>query len=132
MALVTIISDETRTVPATVQGDRILISPSQLPDALGWELKPEGLCQGDVCVPAHLEAGPDGVSLAEVASALGRPAVIDAAAGMAALALPAEQRRQALESLYAPSFALKDLDGVTHSLSEWRGQKKLLVAFASW
>jgi hypothetical protein len=136
MSQVTIISDEARTVPATVQGDRILLEPSQLPDALGWELKPEGLCRGDVCVPVRdpsaLRAGPDGLDLAAVAAALGRPVVVDAAGGMAAVALPAEQRRQALESLQAPPFSLSDLDGVTRSLSEWRGDKKLLVAFASW
>jgi hypothetical protein len=63
---------------------------------------------------------------------LGRPVVVDAAGGMAAVALPAEQRRQALDSLQAAPFSLPDLDGVTHSLSEWRGRKKLLVAFASW
>ena len=29
-------------------------------------------------------------------------------------------------------FTLPDLDGGEHSLEEWRGKKKLLVAFATW
>jgi hypothetical protein len=137
MPQVTIIEDEARTAEATLDGDggRMLIDPDRLGDALGWELKPEGLCRGDVCVPvrdpAGLKAG-DQLDLAAVAAALGRPAVVDARAGLAAIALPAERRKQALESLQAPPFALPDLDGVTHQLSEWRGKKKLLVAFASW
>jgi len=132
---VTIISDGTRSVDAVVDGDRLLIDSSALPDALGWELKPEGLCRDEVCVPVRDAAGlqVDGkLDLARVASALGRPAVTDADAGLMAVALPAEQRHRALDDLQAPSFTLPDLDGIEHSLEEWRDLKKLLVAFASW
>jgi len=139
MADVTIISDEVRTVDATAAGDRLLVALERLGDALGWELKPQGLCRGDVCVPvrdrAALHAGAgDGnrLDLGAVAAALGRPAVIDADAGIAAVALDAEQRRGALDSLRAPAFTLDDLDGVPHALDEWRARKKLLVAFATW
>jgi peroxiredoxin len=48
------------------------------------------------------------------------------------LALDPEQRREALHDLRAPDFTLPDLWGTPHSLREWRGQKKLLVTFASW
>jgi hypothetical protein len=135
MPQVTVISDQVRTVEALSGEGRILVAPDHLQDAVGWELKPEGLCQGDVCVPVRdtssLFSGPD-LDLAAVASALGRPAVIDAEAGMAAVALDAEGRRQALDDLHAPSFTLKDLDGNAHRLEEWSGRKKLLVAFSSW
>jgi hypothetical protein len=135
MPQVTIISDQVRTVDALSGEGRILVAPDRLHDALGWELKPEGLCQGDTCVPVRdtssLLAGLD-LDLAAVASVLGRPAVIDAEAGMAAVALDAEGRRQALDDLQAPSFTLNDLDGNAHRLEEWSGRKKLLVAFSSW
>ena len=58
--------------------------------------------------------------------------VILISGGIAALAMDADGRRQALDSLRAPSFGLDDLDGNPHRLEQWRGQKKLLVAFASW
>jgi hypothetical protein len=135
VATVTIISDEVRTVDALETDGRLLIEPARLPDALGWELKPEGLCRGGVCVPVADVAAltVDGrLDLAAVAAALGCPSVVDSRAGVAAVALPAEQRRQALDGLTAPEFTLSDLDGEAHSLSEWRGRKKLLVAFASW
>ena len=51
---------------------------------------------------------------------------------MIALALDPESRRQALDDLHAPDFVLPDLEGNEHALSEWQGQKKLLVTFASW
>src|SRR5687768_3079137 len=133
MTLVTVVAEETRQVDATVAGGRVLIDPERLLDALGWELKPEGLCRDEVCVPVR-DAGAlhvDGrLDLAAVAAVLGRASVVEAEAGIVALALPAEERRRALDGLDAPPFSLPDLDGVSHSLDEWRGRKKLLVAFA--
>ena len=48
------------------------------------------------------------------------------------LGVSAEERAQALASLEAPDFTLPDLDGRPHSLSEHRGKKVFLVAYASW
>ena len=99
MVEVTVISDETRVVDAHVSDGRILVDAAQLPDALGWELKPEGLCRDDVCVPvrdpAALVAG-DRLDLEAVGAALGRPVVVDADAGVVAVALDGETRRRAL------------------------------------
>jgi peroxiredoxin len=58
--------------------------------------------------------------------------VVDVGAGLMAVALPAELRRQALEDLRAPAFELPDLDGKLRRLDEWLGRKILLVTFASW
>jgi hypothetical protein len=131
----TVVTDETRVVDGAADGDRLLIDPAALPDALGWELKPEGLCRGNLCVPVRdrdrLLVG-DRLDIAAVADALGRAVVVDARAGIAAMALPTEARRQALREHRAPEFTLPDLDGRGHDLDEWRGKKKLLVAFASW
>ena len=136
MAQITIVAGDARAAEGTITADeRVLVDGGVLEAALGWSLKPEGLCRDNVCVPvrdrgALLEG--DSVDLAAAARLLGRPVVVDAAAGVAAIALEAEQRRRAVESLEAPDFTLNDLDGRPHSLSEWRGKKKLLVAFASW
>jgi hypothetical protein len=135
MPQVTIITDDARTVDATVDGERILVEPAALPAALGWTLKPEGLCRDDTCVPVRDQSAlfVDGrLDIVAVADALGRPAVVDAPAGLAAVGLDAQQRRRALETLVAPPFTLPDLDGNPHELSEWRGQKRLLHAFSSW
>jgi hypothetical protein len=135
MVEVTVISDEMRSVDANVSRGRILVAPAQLPEALGWELKPEGLCRDDVCIPvrdpAELFFG-DALDLAAVGAALGRTVVVDVDARLAAVALDGEARRLALTELLAPAFTLPDLDGKLHALEEWHNQKKLLVAFASW
>jgi peroxiredoxin len=137
MTQITIIDSETRRVEGTADPVRgtVLIDPDLLPDALGWELKPSGLCQAATCVPVAdvgaLKVG-EKLDLVAVAGALGRPSVVDADAGLMAVALPAELRRQALEDLRAPAFELPDVDGKLHALSEWAGQKKALVTFSSW
>jgi hypothetical protein len=135
MPSATLISDEVRTVEATISDGRLLVAPERLAEAIGWELKPQGLCRDDVCVPVRdpesLFVGKD-LDLEAVADALGRMAVVDADGGIAAVAMDPGGRHGALDSLRAPSFVLDDLDGRPHRLEEWRGRKKLLVAFASW
>jgi hypothetical protein len=132
---VTVVGDATVVVDGDVVDDRVLVTPDALTGALGWTLKPEGLCRDDVCVPVRdrnaLLVG-DRIDLAAATDALGRPTVVDADAAIVAVALDREQRRSALESLTAPDVVLQDLEGTPHALSEWRGQKRLLHAFASW
>jgi hypothetical protein len=102
---------------------------------LGWELKPEGLCQGDVCVPVadgDALANADGIDLAALADVLRRPLALDAEEGAAVLGVPAAERRAQLDTLEAPDFTLPGIDGTLHTLSDHRGKKVLLIAYASW
>jgi hypothetical protein len=130
--------DETRevTVDATVAADGVRLAPEVLHDALGWELKPQGLCRGDTCVPVPPSAAPlarqDGVDLATVATLLGRPLALDVEHRVACLGAAAADRAHTLRSLEAPDFTLPDLDGRPYTLSGFRGKKILLVAWASW
>ena len=130
MSTITVINEDERTVNAEVTGGRVALSPQELRRAIGWELKPEGLCRDGVCVPFRNTGA--AVDLGAAAAALGRAVVVDADAGVAAVALPAEERRSALDARVAPPFVLPDLDGTPHHLGEWRGRKKLLVAFSTW
>jgi hypothetical protein len=134
MATVTVLSDEARTVAAEIDSGRVIVAEGDLAAAIGWELKAEGLCQGDVCVPvrdrASITCG-SGLDLVAVADALDRPATVDAQTGVVAVGEPRQSRRQAMNG-QAPSFTFPDLDGEMRSLEDWHGSKKLLVAFASW
>ncbi|MXW26331.1 MAG: redoxin domain-containing protein [Dehalococcoidia bacterium] len=101
---------------------------------LGWELQPEGLCRGTMCVPVDQEAlvREDGLDLRILADALQRPLVTDEGHAVAALGASHHDRGDVLASLEAPDFTLPDLEGNLHSLSDHRGKKVLLVAYASW
>jgi len=62
----------------------------------------------------------------------GQPAVRDAASRTWVLGTGAAQRGAALATLQAPDFALPDLQGRMHRLSDYRGRKVLLATWASW
>jgi hypothetical protein len=126
---------ETHPVAAAIRGDSIRIPPDALRSALGWTLKPEGLCQGDVCIPVRDRdalVDDDGIDLAGFADLLGRPLALDVEERAAALGTSSAERRRDLASLEAPDFTLPDLEGRLHSLSEHRGKKVLLIVYASW
>ena len=126
----------TEVVMFAIDGE-VSLSVADLHTALGIERKPEGLCVGDVCYPVRsaIDDVVDGVAtvrLSGVAATTGRPLVIDDGATVACLGAGAGERSQSLKSGYAPDFTLPDLSGMTHSLSDFRGRKVVLYAYASW
>jgi len=131
------ILDEGRVVEVStaIEGDRVLLETADLERALSWELKPEGFCKGSTCIPIPDDDTviSDGVvDLTKFAKLIDRPLAVDTAERAAYLGTSAGSRTEFLAGLQAPDFTLPDLDGKTHSLSDYRGQKVLLVAYASW
>ena len=93
----------------------------------GWAIKPQGACKGDACVPL-----PEGALDARVLSErLGMPLVRDEKHGLWALG-PDTVSGRALTTAAAPDVVLPDLAGNRFALGSLRGQKVLLVAWASW
>jgi hypothetical protein len=96
--------------------------------ATGWEIKPEGACKGEVCVPLDSADRFDPVATAE---RLRMALVRDEKAGLWAIG-PESLGDRALVSAEAPELTLDDLDGNAFRLSSLRGQKVLLVAWAPY
>lgn len=120
---------------AHVTGGRVRIPADAVREALGWSLEPQGLCRGSVCIPVRERealVSEEGLDLETLAIVLDRPLAVDPEACAAALGTAAADRSGQLASLEAPDFTLPDLDGNRHSLSEHRGKKVLLIAYASW
>jgi hypothetical protein len=92
----------------------------------GWEIKPEGACKGEVCVPL---AG--GFELSSTAERLGMALVHDAEHGVWALG-PESLNGRALVTAEAPDLILPDLDGKAFHLSSLRGQKVVIVSWAPY
>ena len=112
-----------------------MVPADELESALGWTLKPQGLCRGDTCVTVPDRAALErdgGIDVAAVAALLDRPTAVDEASGVVAVGVPRAIRRAAVHDLEAPDFVLPDLDGTPHALSDHRSKKRLLVAFSSW
>ncbi len=122
--------------PPTSTTDELWIHPDLLVEVTGWQLKSEGLCKHDVCVPltpAQRERiGDERVDAAGLWRDLGRPVLRDASGSTWMLGESAADRGRQLETLEAPDFTLPDIHGKLHSLSEQRGKKVLLATWASW
>ena len=122
-------------VEATIDETGVWIDATGVEAALGWELKPEGLCRDATCIPVAGRPGlmNDGkMKLEGLADLLGRPLAQAPDEGVAYLGPAMERFDHTVETLEAPDFTLPDLEGQLHSLSEHRGSKVLLAAWASW
>jgi hypothetical protein len=106
--------------------DTLNIDADAFRTGTGWEIKPEGACKGDVCVPL-----PDGFSLEHAAERLGMAVVANEANGIWAVG-PESLTGRALVSADAPELVLDDIDGKEFRLSARRGRKVVLVAWAPY
>jgi hypothetical protein len=122
-------------VSARIAGDRVRVPAAAVQQALGWEVHDGLLCRDTLCVPVPAGSAlvsDGGVDLGTLAALLDRPLAVDLDERAAYLGVSAGERAGALSALQAPDFSLPDLDGQRHALSQQRGRKILLVAWASW
>lgn len=108
------------------------VGRDELKRRTGWEIKPQGACKGDVCVPlqGRLLDG-DTVDLETLAPMLGMPIVRDEERDLWAVGPEAGGR--ALASAELPDVTLPDVrTGEPFALRSLRGQKVVVLAWASW
>lgn len=110
-----------------------VVDAAAFAERTGWVVKPEGACKGDACVPLPAGSAGSGALTASVLSErLGMPLVHDPAHGVWALGPETGFGGRALTTAEAPDMVLPDLDGKPFALRSLRGQKVLLLAWASW
>jgi len=103
------------------------IGPDEFAAATGWEIKPEGACKGEVCVPL----GSGEFAAVAAAERLGMAIVHDAANERWSIG-PETIGDRALVTAEAPELVLDDLDGEEFRLSSLRGQKVVIVSWAPY
>jgi hypothetical protein len=129
--MATVLSETGEATVAATTG--LWLSADDAARTTGWTLKPEGMCQAELCVPLPAGAAHDArVDVAAFWQLLGRPVVHDAANQTWVLGAGADERNTALAGLIAPDFTLPDLAGVPHTLSALRGKRVFLSTWASW
>ncbi len=142
-AAATIIHDDQpiRFERAIADSKALWLGAAELKKLAGWELKPEGICRGDLCVPvppgretefASKHDGASWINFTALADQMGKPWAGDQKNRVWYFGTDAAERDNALSSLEAPDFQLPDLEGKLHRLSDYRGKKVLLLAWASW
>jgi hypothetical protein len=137
----TVIYDDVATeLSAQLEAGELWIESSDLARTTHFELKPQGVCRGEICylLPQSRqseflreESGKSWFNLTAFARLTGQPVAHDAARSAWYFGVRSDQRRQ-LASLEAPDVTLPDIDGRLHSLSDFRGRKVFLVTWASW
>ena len=105
------------------------LSADELRQATGWELKPEGLCRDDLCMPFPSD-DLSGVDLELLSRRLGMPLLHDADHGV--WALGPESGGRFLADVRFPELTLPDLDGEPFAFASLSGRKVVMVAWASW
>jgi hypothetical protein len=106
------------------------VDPGELAARTGWELKPEGACKGDLCVPLPDRRQDGPVDAAVLAKRLGMALVADERHGL--WALGPESGGHALTSARMPDLVLPDRHGRPFALRSLRGTRIVMIAWASW
>ena len=96
----------------------------------GWEIKPEGACKGDVCIPLP-GISADQIDVRALAKAMQMPIAEEPAESCYALG-PEYIGGRALTSARAPDLTLPDLAGKPFTLSNLLGQKVIVYAWAPY
>ncbi len=122
-----------RTSPDPARGDALWILKTDLPRINDFELKPQGACREDVCIPipATMVRG-SYFNLSAFAKRVGQRVIADASARIWSFGEIPVVRGAFLESRMAPDISIPDRKGRNVQLSQFRGKKVLLVTWASW
>ena len=91
--------------------DQLRVPANAVAERTGWEIKPQGACKGEVCVPLPAgTTGDDGtVDVAAFAERMRMPLVHDEQHGL--WALGPESGGRALTTAVASELTLPDFDG---------------------
>ena len=97
----------------------------------GFELKPQGACREDVCIPVDRKLRQGAYfNLSGFAQKVHQPVVADS--GVWSFGDIPLLRSAFVESRIAPDFAVPDRKGRVVHLSDFRDKKVLIVTWASW
>ena len=117
----------------TAGSEALWIQKTDLPRINGFELKPQGACRADVCIPIPRTMMRGAFfNLTAFAKRVGQHVVADTGARVWSFGEIPIVRGSFLESRLAPDFTVPDRKGRPVRLSQFRGKKVLLVTWASW
>ncbi|MBZ5611713.1 MAG: hypothetical protein LAP38_25915 [Acidobacteriia bacterium] len=112
-------------------GTDLWVRSADLPRINQFELKPQGACRADMCIPIPkaLKNG-EWFNLTGFSRKVGQSFISDS--GVWSFGEIPVMRGSFYESRIAPDFAVPDRKGKIVHLSDFRGKKVLVVTWASW
>jgi hypothetical protein len=113
------------------QGTDLWVHAKDLPRINEFEVKPQGACRADVCIPLskNLKDG-EWFNLTGFAHKIGETVVADQ--NVWSFGEIPVLRGGFYNSRIAPDFAVPDRKGRVVHLSDFRGKKALVITWASW
>lgn len=116
---------------ARTEGGDLWVRSKDLPQINEFELKPQGACRADICIPVPktLKQG-EWFNLTGFSRKVGQAYVADSSVW--SFGEVPVVRRGFLNSRIAPGFAVPDRKGRVVHLSDFVGKKVLVVTWASW
>lgn len=117
------------------------VKPQELTRVNGFELKPEGACIDDICVPVRQDensdiflnrGGESWFNVTELADRLQQPYAVDYDSGVWSFGAVPARRLSFVNEAKAPEFTLTDMSGNSVKLSDFKGKKIMLLTWASW
>jgi hypothetical protein len=128
--------DRTRPDPRSdthVSNSDLWVRKADLPRVNEFEVKPQGACRNDVCIPIpKTMVQGEWFNLTGFAHKLGQAYIADAASRAWSFGEIPALTGSYLSSRQAPDFAVPDRKGKVIHLSDFRGKKALVVTWASW
>lgn len=113
--------------------DALWVRKRDLPGINEFELKPQGACRTDICIPIPKDMlRGEYFNLTAFAKKVGQPVVADADSRVWSFGEIQALRGSFLEGRLAPDFAVPDRMGRPVHLARFRGKKVLVVSWASW
>ncbi len=106
------------------------VSRTEFEQGTGWQIKPEGACKGDICIPLKNQVGQQ-VDIEQIADEMNLPLVAEPAHEIWALG-PESIGGRTLSTAEAPNLTLPDLDGKLFELSSLKGKKIVVYAWAPY
>ena len=132
------VTEVERTLP---DADDLWVLSADLPRVNGFELKPEGACLDELCVPVRQDrdselfvrrGGEGWFNVTGLARKLQQAYAVDHDHRVWSLGQIPVTRTRFLNAAMAPDFELPNRDGELVRLSDFRGKKVLVVTWASW
>ncbi len=117
------------------------VIPADLKRINGFELKAEGACLNEICIPLNQEEdnelvvtrrGQKWVNLTAFAHKLDQAFVVEREQSVWSFSAVPITRTALLQSAVAPDFELPDRTGKMVRLSDFRGKKVMILTWASW
>ena len=110
--------------------DDLIVDRAAFETGTGWQIKPEGACKGEICIPLKADPG-NPLDVSSLAEQMGLPLVAAPEQSLWALG-PESIGGRALTTAEAPDLRLPDLNGQEFRLSSLKGQKVLVYAWAPY